>query len=98
MRRCVIVLVMGLMLLSALAPGLEALTGCPQPCMGDDVNNSCTLDVCCSCCLHTGPAAPSVAAILSPRSHSNPAHTQTAGRALSAEPRGVLHVPKTGLL
>jgi hypothetical protein len=98
MRRCVVVLVLGLMLLGTLAPGLEALTGCAQPCNGDDVNNSCTQEVCCSCCLHTGPAAPSRSAILSPLSHSNPPNTQAAGRALSAEPRGVLHVPKTGLL
>jgi hypothetical protein len=97
-RRDTTIVVLGLLLLGALAPGLEALTTCVQPCLGDDANDGCTRDMCCSCCMHVGPAALSVPTTLSPVRHSSAAHPQVAGRVLSAEPRGLLHVPKPGLL
>jgi hypothetical protein len=98
MRRAVLLLVVGLLLLGAVAPGLEALAACPQTCTGDDANGGCSYDVCCSCCLHTGPAAlgsPTHPAML-PYSATHDA--QAAGRVLSADPQDLLHVPKFALL
>ena len=98
MRRAVLLLVVGLLLLGAAAPGLEALAACPQTCTGDDANGGCSYDVCCSCCLHTGPAAlgsPTQVAMLP---HSASHDPQAAGRVLSADPQDLLHVPKFALL
>jgi hypothetical protein len=92
------IVVLGLLMLGAVAPGLEAVTSCVQPCLGDDANDTCTQEFCCSCCMHVGPAALSVPTMLSPVRHSTATSPQVAGRVLSAEPRGLLHVPKTGLL
>ena len=97
-RRYMTIVVLGLLMLGALAPGLEALTTCVEPCLGDDANESCTQDMCCSCCMHVGPAALSAPTTVSPVRRSTAADPQVAARVLSAEPRGLLHVPKTGLL
>jgi len=97
MRRAVLVMTVGLLLVGALAPAIEALNGCVQPCQ-DDVDGRCTRDVCCSCCLHTGPAALGSAADAAPGLQSDHTIPGPAGRVLSADPRDLLHVPKHHLL
>jgi hypothetical protein len=98
MHRGVVVLVLGLLLLGASAPGLEALSGCPQTCEDDDVDSRCTQDACCSCCLHTGPAMVGAPTLQPPLRHSAPADLRTPVPVPSADPRDLLHVPKASLL
>jgi hypothetical protein len=98
MHRGVVVLVLGLLLLGALAPGLEALGGCPGTCQADDADSRCSHEVCCSCCLHTGPATVMPPTLPFPIARSVPAHAPTTFPALSAEPRDLLHVPKAAIL
>jgi len=98
MHRGVVVLVLGLLLLGTLAPGVEALSGCPQTCEGDDGGSRCTHEVCCSCCLHTGPATVRAPALLPPLADSAPTYLPTAAPPLSVDPRDLLHVPKTAVL
>jgi hypothetical protein len=98
MRRGVHFLLIGLLLLGAIAPGLDALVECSQPCVGDDSAGGCTQDVCCSCCLHAGPAALALAAPLDIDRPSTSPRIDAPRLPLSADPRDLLHVPKSVLL
>jgi hypothetical protein len=98
MQRGVVVLALGLLLLGAFAPGVEALSGCPQACDGDDGDNRCAHEVCCSCCLHAGPATVGPPMMQAPVPHSAPTYLSSAVVPPSADPRALLHVPKTAVL
>ena len=98
MRRTTALLALVLVLLGAVAPLAEALTGCVTGCPDDDASGRCGDATCCSCCVYAAPAtvpAPGVCASV-PRSTLVP--PEIASRPLTAHSRDLLHVPKAGLI
>jgi hypothetical protein len=95
MRRSLVVLGLVLLAAAALAPALEALVPCAEPCVDEGQDGQCASEQCCSCCVHarfvepdrtptTGPFAPS-AVVPAPATALPPA----------VDPRDILHVPKS---
>ena len=96
MRRSTALLALVLVLLGAVAPLAEAVTGCVTGCPDDDANGRCGDATCCSCCVYAAPAtipAPALAADVAP---STAIVSDTVSPTLSVDPRGLLQVPKAG--
>src|SRR5262245_28930910 len=56
MRSRVAVLALGLLMLTAMSPAIEAIAGCFELCPDETAGpDSCSADACCSCCVHSGP-------------------------------------------
>jgi hypothetical protein len=56
MRTLVAVLALAFVLLTVLAPAIEAIGGCLELCPDESpVQDQCSRDACCSCCVHSGP-------------------------------------------
>jgi hypothetical protein len=94
MRRATVLLALVLLLLGAVAPLAEAITGCVTGCPDDDATGHCGDSTCCSCCVYAAPATvpgPALAADAAPSSAIVP---DSVLRALSVDPRGLLQVPK----
>jgi hypothetical protein len=93
MRRAALLGMLGLAVFLALAPLVEA--ACPgEDCGGDEPFGGCSLDLCCSCCVHARVDPPLATSGL-PRDVSG--GTLCAGavlRLVRSDPREILHVPK----
>jgi hypothetical protein len=93
MRPSIAVLGLALVLLALASPGLESIAGCLEPCP-DETQGQCASDVCCSCCVHTGPLFASLAApspLLGPTGRANPQEGAAVPPGRSSD---ILHVPK----
>ena len=83
-----------LLLFAAAGPVLEAALPCVQECLGDEPAGGCSLEVCCSCCVHFRVAPPGANDL--PRGEPMVALVEPMGaRPVStADPREILHVPR----
>jgi hypothetical protein len=93
MRRATVFLALVLLLLGAVAPLAEAVTGCATACPDDDASDRCGDAMCCACCVYA-PAtvpAPGLAAEAPP---STAVLMKTLSNTPSVDPRDLLQVPK----
>ena len=95
MRRPLAVLALALLALTFASTGIEAVAGCLEACPDEaSGQDQCPDDVCCSCCVHSGPLFTSLP-LPAPR-------LALAGRAAPLAPAAtpparssdILHVPK----
>ena len=95
MRRALLVVALAVLAMGTLVPFVEALSPCEERCLGGGPGNDCSSDQCCSCCVHsrfmngrptgeTEPLSPSSRIISAPPAVPSP-----------ADPREILHIPKT---
>jgi hypothetical protein len=96
MRRATALLALVLVLLGAVAPLAEAMTGCVTGCPDDDATGHCGDATCCSCCVYAAPATVPAPALAADAASSTAVVPDTVSRTLSVDPRGLLQVPKAG--
>jgi hypothetical protein len=95
MRRALLTVGLGLLALSALAPALEALGPCPVECVPEAAGGDCAGEQCCSCCVHTRLVKSGGAGPTEPLARSSPMQQQPPVFPPPADPRDILHVPRT---
>lgn len=98
MRHTVAILALVLVVLGAVAPLAEAVTGCVSGCPDDDAAGSCGDATCCGCCVYASPftmPSPMLAASVSVWTSVvvDPGATTP-----SVDPRDLFQVPKAGRL
>lgn len=96
MRRGTVFLALVLVLLGAVAPLAEAVTGCVTWCPDDDAKGRCGDAMCCSCCVYAAPATVPTPALAPDGPGSTGLMTDSLRHPLSVDPRDLLQVPKAG--
>lgn len=96
MRRSTALLALVLVLLGAVAPLAEAVTGCVTGCPDDDATGRCGDAMCCSCCVYAAPATVPAPAPASDAALSTAVAADAVSHPLSVDPRDLLQVPKAG--
>jgi hypothetical protein len=96
MRRATALLALVLLLLGAVAPLTEAMTGCVTGCPDDDATGHCGDATCCSCCVHAAPANVPTPALTADAAPSSAVAADPVSHPVSVDPRDLLQVPKTG--
>ena len=96
MRRATALLALVLVLLGAVAPLAEAVTGCVTGCPDDDVTGRCGDAMCCACCVYAAPATVPAPALAADAAPSTAVVSDLVSHPLSVDPRDLLQVPKAG--
>jgi hypothetical protein len=96
MRRKTALLALVLVLLGAVAPLAEAVTGCVTTCPDDDAQGRCGDAMCCSCCVSAAPATVPAATHSADRPGGTGLMTDSLRHPLSVDPRDLFQVPKAG--
>jgi hypothetical protein len=96
MRRSTALLALFLVLLGAVAPLAEAVTGCVTGCPDDDATGRCGDAMCCACCVYAAPATVPAPTLAVDGPQSSGFMTEPLSHPLSVDPRDLLQVPKTG--
>jgi hypothetical protein len=96
MRRSTALLALVLVLLGAVAPLAEAMTGCVTGCPDDDARGRCGDAMCCSCCVYAAPATVPAPTLAADSRGSTGVMTEPLPHPLSVDPRDLLQVPKAG--
>jgi hypothetical protein len=92
-RRAAVLFMLGLVLFAAFAPFLEA--ACPgEDCTGDAPFGGCSLDLCCSCCVHVRVHPPLAYSFLPQDASRGFLCGEGTLRLVRSDPREILHVPK----
>jgi hypothetical protein len=95
MRTLVACLALALIFLSAAGAGVEALAGCDEPCSNEAPGQSqCAKDVCCSCCVHSGPLSASLPLPAPILAAAGPAGAFDSALVPPGRIFEILHVPK----
>ena len=94
MRRSLVTIGLVFLALAALAPAVEALVPCPEPCMDEGQEGQCASEQCCSCCVHARSVKPDRAVGADPLAPSSHVVPTAAAHPPAADPRDILHVPK----
>ena len=95
MRTLVAGLALALLLLSVGGAGVEAIAGCAEPCADESPGQSqCAKDVCCSCCVHSGPLSASLPLPVPVLTAAGAAGELDASRIPPGRISEILHVPK----
>jgi hypothetical protein len=95
LMRALRLLGLALLLFAAAGPVLEALSPCGQECLGDEPAGGCSLELCCSCCVHFRIDPPSACDLPRGLPSLERVVAPGAGPASTADPREIPHVPKT---
>lgn len=95
MKRAVLALLLALMAFAAAAPLAEAALPCTQECTGDEPETGCSLDFCCSCCVHFRVTRPAALWLSGGVPASALVESAEPPRVRSVDPRRILHVPKS---
>jgi hypothetical protein len=98
MRRGVAILALVLVVMGAVAPLAEALTGCLPGCPDDDVAGRCGDASCCGCCVYAAPATIPPPTRAATASLSTPLVGEPRNALPSVDPRDLFQVPKAGRL
>jgi hypothetical protein len=96
MRRSTALLALVLVLLGAVAPLAEAMTGCVTGCPDDDAAGHCGDATCCSCCVYAAPAIVPAPALGADAAPSTVVASDPISHPLSVDPKDLLQVPKAG--
>jgi hypothetical protein len=83
-----------LLAMAAVAPALEALVPCPEPCVDEGQGGQCAADQCCSCCVHARSVKPDLTMPVDPLALSSEVAATGGALPAVADPRDILHVPK----
>jgi hypothetical protein len=94
MRRSLVVLGLVLLAAAALAPALEALVPCAEPCVDEGQDGQCASEQCCSCCVHARFVEPDRAPTTARFAASALVAAPAATLPPAVDPRDILHVPK----
>lgn len=95
MRSPAVLLALALLLLTVASPGMEAIAGCLEACPDETPEQrTCSNDVCCSCCVHSGPLFASLPVPAPPLDRAGSALHPDAPSVPPGRPSGILHVPK----
>jgi hypothetical protein len=88
-------LALTLLVLSVAGAGVEALAGCDEPCTDEAPGQSqCSKDVCCSCCVHSGPLTASLPLPVPVLVAAGPAGGFDSALMPPGRVSKILHVPK----
>jgi hypothetical protein len=87
---------LGLVLLAfaAAGPGVEAIVPCLDECPTDDAAGGCSLEMCCSCCVHFRVDPPGKSGLAPELRALARVMAGAAPLGPTADPREILHVPK----
>jgi len=94
MRRGTAFLVLVLLLMGAVAPLAEAVTGCVTACPDDDASGGCGDAMCCACCVYSAPATVPALTLAADGPRCTGVLTDPLSPPLSVDPRDLLQVPK----
>lgn len=94
MRRSLVTMGLVLLALAALAPAVEALVPCPEPCVDEGQDGQCASEQCCSCCVHSRSVKPDRTVPADPLAPWSDVVATPAAHPPAADPRDILHVPK----
>jgi hypothetical protein len=94
MPRTLVVIGVVLLALGAITPALEAVAPCAEPCPDEDAGR-CATDQCCSCCVHSRLAAAGRSVQGDPLAPAYRMADASTGIPAAADPREILHVPKS---
>ena len=98
MRRTVAILALVLIVMGAVAPLAEAITGCVTGCPDDDAAGQCGDATCCGCCVYAAPATIPRPVLTPLTPVSTPVLGEPRVQVPSVDPRDLLQVPKAGRL
>jgi hypothetical protein len=97
MRRVAATFLMAVAFAASVGASWEAVA-CEQACVGDEANDACSDEVCCSCCVHARLDRPRIAEAAASTARATAFPSPDPERAVVPDPHDILHVPKARLV